>query len=89
LYTIYYTNIFKKDVKRAKKRGYDIVELKSIIKDLSEGKRLSMKYRDHSLSGKFKGKRECHLRPDFLLIYKIEKDMIKFIRTGTHADLFE
>ncbi len=89
MYSVYYTKSFKKDIKRAKKRGHDINELKNVMITLSEGKNLSQKYKDHPLSGKFKDNRECHIKPDFLLIYKIENNILIFIRTGTHSDLFE
>ncbi len=89
MYSIYYTKSFKKDIKKVKKRGYDINELKNVMITLSEGKHLPRKYKDHPLSGKFKDNRECHIKSDFLLIYKIKNNILKFIRTGTHSDLFE
>ncbi len=65
-------------------------KLNNIISDLSDGKILDYKYRDHELKGNYKGFRECHIEPDWLLIYKIENDVLTLVllRTGTHADLF-
>jgi mRNA interferase YafQ len=86
------TNRFEKDFQKAIKRGKDIEKLKKVMRALSEGKALDPKYRDHPLKGKYKYKdhRECHIEPDWLLIYKIDRDkgLIIFERTGTHSDLF-
>ncbi|MCE3239435.1 MAG: damage inducible protein [Gammaproteobacteria bacterium] len=81
-------NSFKKDVKLMKKRGKDIKKLYSIISDLIRQKPLSKKTMDHPLIGEYSDCRECHIEPDWLLIYLIKNKMITFIRTGTHADLF-
>lgn len=70
-------------------RGVDIGNIKAVMQDLMEGKLLALKYRDHFLIGNFKDRRECHIEPDLLLIYRIEESMIIFERTGTHADLFK
>jgi mRNA interferase YafQ len=83
-----YKTIFEQDTKRAKKRGLDMERLKTVIRLLVEGKPLPPRYRDHPLIGNYKGHRECHIQPDWLLIYKREPDLIIFERTGTHADLF-
>ena len=90
MYTIHFTATFKKDYKRAKKRGLDLLRLKSVIEMLAAGKDLDPKLRDHSLSGNWSGFRECHLNPDWLLIYKIDGDRLVLVlaRTGSHADLF-
>lgn len=90
-YIIKPTNQFVKDVKLMKKRGYDINLLEKIVDKLSKGEKLPPKNRDHSLSGNFKGYRECHIMPDWLLIYKInENELILFLtNTGTHSDLFK
>lgn len=84
------TPSFEKDYKRIKKRGYDTNLLKDVVKILAEGKPLPQKYKEHSLKGNYKGYMECHILPDWLLIYKIEKDIliISLARTGTHSDLF-
>ena len=92
MYQPVYTRQFKKDIKRIEKSGSrDIEKLKAIIKILTEGKQLSLSYRDHKLRGDYTGHRECHIEPDWLLVYKInaQKNMIIFIRTGSNADIFE
>ena len=63
--------------------------LKKVIKMILDGKALPPKYKDHPLTGNYKGRRDCHIEPDWLLIYKKEKDSIIFERTGTHSDLFK
>ena len=83
-----YTNSFAKDIKLAQKRGKNIEKLKKIIELLVNKEPIPQKYRDHNLVGNFIGRRECHIEPDWLLIYKIDKDEIIFERTGTHSDLF-
>lgn len=83
-----YTNSFAKDIKLAQRRGKDIKKLKKIIGLLVNKKPIPLKYRDHNLIGNFIGRRECHIEPDWLLIYKIDKDDIIFERTGSHSDLF-
>lgn len=90
MYTPIYKNSFEKDVKRSKKRMKDLNKLKDAIGLLIEGKSLPKKYRDHSLLGDYKGHRELHIEPDWLLIYKVipEEKTIIFLRTGTHSDLF-
>ncbi|MCH5162372.1 MAG: type II toxin-antitoxin system YafQ family toxin [Clostridiales bacterium] len=83
---------FKKDYKLAVKRGCDIAELQKVISLLANEQPLPIKYRDHALvdTKEYKGVRECHIKPDWLLIYKIDNDclILKLIRTGTHSDLF-
>lgn len=85
---IKYKNIFEQDVKRAKRRGLNMDRLKAIICLLAEGTPLPPRYRDHPLIGNYKGHRECHIQPDWLLIYKREPSLLILERTGTHADLF-
>lgn len=85
---IKYKNIFDKDVARAKKRGKDIEKLKQVIRLLVEEKPLPPNFRDHALIGNYKDRRECHIEPNWLLIYKKELSIIIFERTGTHSDLF-
>lgn len=89
---IEYQGQFKKDFKLAVKRGCDITELQKVISLLANEQSLPEKYRDHALtdSKEFKDVRECHIQPDWLLIYKIYKDILilKLIRTGSHSDLF-
>ena len=87
-YTLVITKSFKKDTKRLKKRNYDISKLRYVVNELLDGKTLSEKYKNHSLSGNWKGYMECHIEPDWLLVYKIVDATCIFTRTGTHADLF-
>lgn len=84
-----YTNQFEKDIKLARKRGKDLEKLKAIIEMLLNKKRLSLKNHDHWLTGNYSGRRECHIEPDWLLIYKPEKKALIFERTGSHSDLFK
>jgi len=83
------TTRFEKDVKLARKRGKDLSKLRDVIDILLEGKRLPHKYFDHWLTGNYTDRRECHIEPDWLLIYKPESKEIIFERTGTHSDLFK
>lgn len=89
-YEIVPSNQFKKDLRSAQKRGYDLEKIKKVITDLANGVMLESKYRDHSLTGDYSGCRECHIQPDWLLVYQIyENQLILFLaRTGTHSDLF-
>ncbi|MDO8724166.1 MAG: type II toxin-antitoxin system YafQ family toxin [Syntrophales bacterium] len=84
-----YTNRFDKDLKLMIKRGSDPESIKSIVRKLIDEIPLEGKHRDHLLIGNFKDRRECHIEPDWLLIYRLEGSMIVFERTGTHADLFK
>lgn len=84
-----YKKSFEKDVKRAKKRQKDMSKLKRIIKLLLNKQALPLRYRDHNLSGKYSGHRECHLEPDWLLIYKLSEEFVILERTGSHSDLFK
>ena len=83
------TTQFKKDVKRARKRGKDFAKLKEVIEKLARGEALEERYRDHVLLGEWKGTRDCHLEPDWLLLYEATEEEVILIRTGTHADLFK
>ena len=89
-YQIEMSTRFKKDYKLAQKRGYNMNLLKEVIDILANGEQLPQKYFDHPLSGDYRGSRECHIEPDWLLIYRIEKDLLVLglTRTGTHSDLF-
>lgn len=89
-YTVKFTTQFKKDYKSAVKRGYGVELLDEIISKLANGEALSEKHRDHNLAGNWSGFRECHILPDWLLIYKVENDVLvlTLTRTGTHSDLF-
>lgn len=85
------TNQFKKDLKLAVKRQMDINLLNQVISMLQTDTSLPEQYKDHALTGEFSGCRECHLKPNWLLIYKISGDnlLLYLMRTGTHADLFK
>lgn len=87
---IRYEGSFKKDYKRILRRGYDARLLGAVLELLAGGEILPDKYRDHSLSGNRAGFRECHITPDWLLIYRIDKAnlTLQLVRTGTHSDLF-
>jgi mRNA interferase YafQ len=88
--TIRYSARFKRDYKLVKKRGYDIGLLEEVLDILCSNQPLPPKYRDHNLAGNYEGHRECHITPDWLLIYKIEDDelLLSLTRTGTHSNLF-
>ncbi|MGI9347907.1 MAG: type II toxin-antitoxin system YafQ family toxin [Gammaproteobacteria bacterium] len=83
-----YTSRFKKDLRLASSRQKNMDKIKAIITALLDGKVLPQKLRDHSLTGNYQGRRECHIEFDWLLIYKLDGDRIIFERTGSHADLF-
>ena len=83
-----YTRQFEKDIKRITKRGKNLDKLKIILGSLISEAPLDPLHRDHKLVGNWKGRRECHIESDWLLIYRIESDRIIFERSGTHADLF-
>ena len=91
-YEIQRTTSFVKDYKLAVKRGFDIGKLRTVVELLASGETLPSKYRDHALvnSRKYKGMRECHIEPDWLLVYKITESVLvlTLFRTGTHSDLF-
>ncbi|MDR2903858.1 MAG: type II toxin-antitoxin system YafQ family toxin [Clostridiales bacterium] len=91
MYEVKPSSKFKKDLKRASKRGYDISLLTTAIKLLADTGTLPEAYKDHALTGNWIGHRECHITPDWLLIYKIENDILvlTLTRTGTHSDLLE
>lgn len=81
---------FRKDYDRIKRRGYQLSLLQDVLEKLCAQEILEMKYRDHALTGSYKGFRECHIEPDWLLIYAIDRGELILVasRTGTHADLF-
>lgn len=79
---------FKRDVKRMGKRGKNLARLRAVMDLLIDGKPLPGHYRDHPLRGEFAGSRDCHVEPDWILIYTIDGNLVRFERTGTHADLF-
>lgn len=90
IYEVRFTTKFKKDLKLVKKQGKNLDKLFSVVDALANGEELEQKFRDHSLSGGYEGFRECHIEPDWLLIYKKnEEQIILYLsRTGSHSELF-
>ena len=89
-YEIRFTTRFKKDLKQVKKQGKDLNKLYDLIQKLADKTPLEPKYRDHDLRGDYEGCRECHIEPDWLLIYEYFDDILilTLTRTGSHSDLF-
>lgn len=79
---------FKRDVKRARKRGKDLAKLRELILLLAEEKQLPLRYKDHPLGGEWQHHGDSHIEPDWLLLYKIDGKDLYLVRTGTHSDLF-
>lgn len=90
MYKIEMSSKFRRELKTARKRGYNIDKLEAVVELLANGVTLPLKNRDHALEGNCGGFRECHITPDWLLIYRVEdnKLVLYLFRTGTHADLF-
>jgi mRNA interferase YafQ len=86
---IYETSQFRKDFKKIKKQGKQIEKLKEIVRWLAEGKPLEPRHLDHALIGPLKGSRDCHVEPDWLLIYRIDDGSLYLERTGSHSDIFK
>lgn len=82
------TTQFKKDVAKQQKRGKDLQKLKAVVSQLVDGAPLPTKHRDHALTGNWNSWRDCHVEPDWVLIYKRTEDELVLARTGSHADLF-
>ena len=89
-YEVKPTSKFRKDRKRMIKRGYDVSLLEDVVQQLAAGKQLDEKYCDHQLHGKMKDFRECHITPDWLLIYRVDNNVLVLwlMETGSHSDLF-
>lgn len=83
------TSQFKRDVKLAEKRRKKMALLKEIMIKLTSEEPLALKHKDHKLTSNYKDHRECHIEPDWLLIYQVNAKEITFVRTGTHSDLFK
>ncbi|MBM4147126.1 MAG: type II toxin-antitoxin system YafQ family toxin [Nitrospira sp.] len=86
-----YSRQFKKDIKKIEKSGNkDMEKLKSVVRKLLDGELLERKYLDHPLAGNLKGYRDCHIEPDWILLYRMDSDLqeITFVRTGSHSELF-
>ena len=90
MYEVKFTTAYKKSYKLMKKRGLDLSLLDAVVDTLRQGIQLDEKFRDYALTGKFQGFRECHIKPDWLLVYLIENDILTLtlVDTGTHADIF-
>ena len=80
---------FKKDLKKARRQGKDLNELQAVILALAEGRPLEERLRDHELTGNWRGYRECHVNPDWLLVYKVAGNELKLARIGSHAEIFD
>lgn len=91
MYELRFTTTYKKSYKLMKKRGLDLTLLDEVVDTLRQGIPLAEKHHDHALSGDYKGFRECHIKPDWLLVYLIENDILTLtlVDTGSHADLFK
>ena len=89
-YAVRQTTKFRKELKKMIKRGADIAKLETVVNILASGEPLPPQYHDHALTGDMAGTRDCHITPDWLLLYRIENDVLvlTLTRTGTHADLF-
>lgn len=89
-YEVRFTRQFKRDLKLAKKQGKDLNKLYNVIEQLANGETLDEKYRDHDLRGEYEGSRECHVEPDWLLVYEIQGDVLVLMlyRLGSHSELF-
>jgi mRNA interferase YafQ len=85
---IFQTTQFKKDIKRIKKRGKDLNKLKQLVCAIAHNEALQERHRDHSLSGNWSGSRDCHIEPDWILIYRVDEENLFLERTGSHSDLF-
>ena len=90
-YDLQFTSQFKKDLKLAKKQNKDLGKLFEVIDILANGETLDAKYKDHNLTGNYSGTRECHVEPDWLLIYEIRGDILVLMlyRLGSHSELFK
>ena len=86
--TIFEASQFRKDLKKTIKRGKDIQKLKEIVRQIANGEMLDARHRDHALTGSRHGSRDCHVEPDWLLIYRKDDDSLYLERSGTHSDLF-
>ncbi len=85
---IYQTSRFKKDIRKLRRQGKDLSRLMTVIELLEQDRTLPVKYRDHPLSGNWINRRECHIQPDWLLIYHIDGNILTLERSGSHSELF-
>ncbi len=86
--TIRQATRFRRDVKRLRRQGVDLAKLQAVVATLAAQEPLDEKYRDHALVGNWRGFRECHIQPDWLLIYRVEAEELQLARTGSHTELF-
>ncbi len=86
---IYETSQFRKDVRKLRKQGKDLEKLKDVVKRIANDKPLDERHRDHSLIGPWNGSRDCHIEPDWLLIYRKDSTALYLERSGSHSDLFK
>ncbi|PJB39334.1 MAG: type II toxin-antitoxin system mRNA interferase toxin, RelE/StbE family, partial [Deltaproteobacteria bacterium CG_4_9_14_3_um_filter_51_14] len=86
---LHYTTQFKRDYKKIKKQNKDVAKLRAVIEDLLAGQSLKPKHRDHQLFGNWEGHRDCHIEPDWVLIYRITNGNLYLERTGSHSELFK
>lgn len=91
MYRVKFTSAYKRAYKKMKKRGLDITLLDEVVDRLRRGEKLAERYRDHALNGNLHGFWECHVKPDWLLIYMIEEDILTLtlVNTGSHADVLD
>jgi mRNA interferase YafQ len=89
MFNVRYTTAFKHDYKRLQKRGYDMAKLRQVLERLAQGEIHTDQYQDHPLRGTYAGARDCHVEPDWVLIYAIVGQELRLLRTGSHADLFK
>jgi mRNA interferase YafQ len=85
---IFQTSQFKRDFKRIKKRGKDLGKVKEVVSAIAKSEAMEERHRDHALSGKWSGSRDCHIEPDWILIYRVDGESLFLERTGSHSDLF-
>ena len=85
---IFQTSQFKKDFRRIQQRGKDLRKFKEVVSVIAKSEILAERHRDHALSGKWSGSRDCHIEPDWILIYRVDGDNLFLERTGSHSDLF-
>lgn len=86
---LFQSNQFFKDIKRIRKRGKDIRKLQAVVNKLANNETLHPKYRDHPLTGEWKPYRDCHIEPDWVLVYYTDSNILRLERTGSHSDLFK
>ena len=89
MFDIVETTAFRRDIKKVRKRNKDMNKLRDIVLLLAKGQSLSARYKPHPLTGNWKPKWECHIEPDWLLVYEVIGKELRLARTGTHADLFK